>query len=352
MRTRLEREAAETLARLDAEAARRRVRPACGIDFASNDYLGLSRDPRVVAAAARALREEGFGAGASRLLRGDRPSHRALEERMAAFRGAEDGLLFPSGFHANLGVLQALGREGWTIASDEGNHASIVEGCRAAKARTTLVPHGDVAAWRKAVVDAATIVITESVFSMTGDAAPLDELTELCERTGAALVVDDAHSIGVLPARGRPVVRVNPCGKALAGAGAVVTGPRDVIEVLRSTCRTFLFTTAMPPSVAAGVLAALEIAIAEPWRGERAVVLARRLVPTASSPIVAVPCADNADALAAQEFLAARGLDVRAVRPPTVPHAMLRVSFHADRTEAEVDRLAEALAARRAGAAA
>jgi 8-amino-7-oxononanoate synthase len=261
----------------------------------------------------------------------------------------EDGLLFPSGFLANYGVIQALVPEGWTVVSDADNHASIVEGCRAARGRRKVVPHAVVDALARAVEDDRTVVVTESVFSMTGDLAPLDEVSDVCDAKGASLVVDEAHAVGLLPARGRAALRVNPCGKALGGAGAVVTGPRDVLDLLRSRCRTFLFTTALPPSVAAGVLAALRIADEEPWRAERALALARRLSPDARSCIVPIPCEGNADALAAQAFLAERGLDVRAVRPPTVPVATLRVSVHASHMEADVDRLRESLDAWRAG---
>jgi len=340
----LEREAAAALARLDAAGLRRRIDAPAGVDFASNDYLGLARDARVIAAARAVLEEAGVGAGAARLLRGDHPAHRALEQRMAAARGAEDGLLFPSGFQANAGVLQALGREGWTIVSDAQNHASIIDGCRAARARVVVVPHNDVEAVDRATADERTIVVTEAVFSMSGDLAPLEELSRICARKGAALVVDEAHALGIFPARGDALLRVNPCGKALGGAGAVVTGPRAVLDLLRSTCRTFLFTTAPPPAIAAGVLAALDLAAAEPWRAERALALARRLDPAARSCIVPVPCAGNEQALRAQARLRERGLDVRAVRPPTVPRAMLRVSVHADRTDAEIDLLRESLA--------
>lgn len=344
MRPLLEREAARALERLEAQGLRRRIEPGRGVDFASNDYLGLAGDPRVVAAAVATLNEGGLGGRAARLLRGDHPAHRALEERMAFLQGAEDGLLFPSGFHANLGVLQALGAEGWTIASDARNHASIIEGCRASKARVVVVPHNDVEAFDRAVENERTIVVTEAVFSMSGDLAPLDALSGICARKGAALVVDEAHALGLMAPRGDALLRVNPCGKALGGAGAVVTGPKVVLDLLRSTCRTFLFTTAPPPAVSAGVLTALEIALAEPWRGERALALARRLDPEATSCIVPVKCAGNEQALLAQARLRERGLDVRAVRPPTVPHAMLRVSVHADRTDDEVDRLRECLA--------
>ncbi len=343
MPSRLEREAEAALGRLEAASRRRRIRPPAGIDFASNDYLGLRRDPRVLDAARRALLEEGLGAGAARLLRGDHPSHRALEDRFRTLDDAEDALLFPSGFHANLGLLGALLDERWTVVSDRDNHASIVDGCRLAGARVVVVDHADAEAASRAIPDERTVVFTEAVFSMSGDRAPLVALTEICERTGAALVVDRAHALGVVPPEGRPLLHVNPCGKALGGAGAVVTGPRAVVDLLRSRCRTFLFTTATAPAIAAGVLAALEIALAEPWRGERALALARRIDSSAVSPIVIRPCESDAAALAAEEALAGRGYDVRCVRPPSVRRGCLRISVHADRTEDEVDGLVGAL---------
>jgi 8-amino-7-oxononanoate synthase len=351
MASRLERDARDALARLDQEASRRRVLPGRGADFASNDYLGLRTDPRVLAAAKRALDAEGLGAGAARLLRGDHPAHRALEERVAALQGMEDGLLFSSGFLANLGVLETLAPEGWTIASDASNHASIVEGCRAARGRTVIVPHNDAAAFARAIAGDRTLAVTEAVFSMSGDRAPVEAIGDACEARGAALVVDEAHALGLLPARGRATVRVNPLGKAVGASGAVVTGPRDVLDLLRSRCRTFLFSTALPPAVAAGALAALDAIEAEPWRARRALDLARRIDPAASSCIVPVACSGNEEALAAQAFLAERGLDVRAVRPPTVPLAMLRVSVHATNSDEEVEGLREGLAAWRQAAA-
>jgi 8-amino-7-oxononanoate synthase len=345
MASALEREARATLAELEAAGLRRRIDAPAGVDFASNDYLGLARHPRVTAAARAVLEEEGLGAGGARLLRGDHPAHRALEGALARLQGAEDGLLFSSGFHANLGVLAALATEGWTIVSDAHNHASIIEGCRAARGRVVVVPHNDVGAVGRAIEGERTLVVTEAVFSMSGDRAPIEELSEVCERRGAALVVDEAHALGLFPARGRAVLRVNPCGKSLAGSGAVVTGPRAVLDLLRSRCRTFLFTTAPPPAVAAGVLAALDVARSEPWRAARALALARTLEPAAPSCIVPVLCKSNEAAVRAQSHLRELGLDVRAVRPPSVPRAMLRISVHADRSDEEVALLRGSLEA-------
>ncbi len=343
MRSELEHEARRALERLAREGSRRVIRPDAGIDFASNDYLGLRRDPRVLAAAHAALEEHGLGAGAARLLRGDHAPHRALEGALAKLCGTEDALSFPSGFHANYGVLQALGASGWRIVSDQNNHASLIDGCRAARAECVVVPHNDLDAFERAIESERTLVVCESVYSMSGDRSPVADLGEICARKGATLLVDEAHAIGVVPLEAGAHVRIVPCGKALGGAGAVVCGPRAIVDLLRSSCRTFLFSTALPPAIAAGVLVALDIALNEPERARRALELARRVSMDAQSCIVPVPCRDNAAALRAQALLAEEGLDVRAVRPPTVPQAMLRLSLHADRTDAEVARLLAAL---------
>jgi 8-amino-7-oxononanoate synthase len=341
---RLTAEAQAALEALERAGLRRRIEPARGIDFSSNDTLGLRTDPRVLEAAAAALREFGTGAGAARLLRGDCAPHRELEAALRHHAGAEDALLFGSGYLANLGVIETLAGEGWTILSDADNHASLIAGCRAAKAHVQIIPHNDVAAFASALTNDRTMFVTEAVFSMSGDRAPVGALGELCHGRGATLVVDEAHSVGIFPCEGDATIRIIPCGKALGGAGAVVTGPAPIIELLRSRCRTFLFTTAPPPALAASVLAAFRIAQAEPWRAERALALARRVDPGAQSPIVLVPCRNNEDALERQRTLQSQGLDVRAVRPPTVRRAALRLSLHADRTDEEVDRLLEALA--------
>ena len=340
--SRLQAEAAAALDALRAQGLGRSVEPARGIDFCSNDTLGLRTDARVLKAATAELNAGGAGAGAARLLRGDHAIHRELEQEFRAFTGAEDALLFGSGYLANLGVLETLGAADWTILSDAQNHASLIAGCRAAKARVEVVPHNDLGAFARATD--TTLVVTESVFSMSGDRAPVEALGKLCRERGAALIVDEAHAIGLFPPEGDATLRIFPCGKALGGAGAVVTGPRVLLDLLRSRCRTFLFSTAPSPVVTAAVLAAFRIARAEPWRAERAIELARRVDPTAQSPIVMVPCRDNDHALARQRELQRLGLDVRAVRPPTVPEAALRLSFHADRTDEEVALLQEALA--------
>jgi len=343
MESPLERDAREALSALDREGARRKILSGSGVDFASNDYLGLRDDPRVIEAAHAALAEYGLGAGAARLLRGDHAPHRALERAFAERQGAEDGLLFPTGYQANYGVLQTLAGEGWTIVSDANNHASIIDGCRAAAARVKIAAHNDVSSFARNIENEKTLVIIESVYSMSGDRAPVEAISELCRDTGASLIVDEAHALGLFPAEGDAAIRIHPCGKAFGGAGAVVTGPHAVLDLLRSRCRTFLFTTALPPMVAAGVLAAMKIADAEPGRAERALANARRIDPEAVSCIVPVPCRSNEDALRRQGALAERGLDVRAVRPPTVPNAMLRICAHAAHTDDEIARLRHAL---------
>ncbi len=340
---RLERSARERLGRLEARRERRVIEPPRGIDFSSNDYLGLRTHPHVVRAALAATKEYGLGSGGARLLRGDTPAHRRLERRFADWREAEDALFFPSGFQANFGVLQTLAPTGWTILSDSCNHASIVEGCRAANGHAIVIPHNDVAAFAGQVRNPRTIIVTESVFSMSGEHGPIAELSKICVETGAALIVDEAHAVGLFPPLGEATVRIHPCGKALGAAGAIVTGSHAVIDLLRSRCRSFLFTTSPPPALAAGILAALEILVAEPERPQRALELARRFHPDAKSCIVSLPCRNNGHAIESQDKLAELGFDVRAVRPPTVVRACLRVSIHSDRTEQEVDDLRAAL---------
>ena len=239
--------------------------------------------------------------------------------------------------------MQTLAVEGWTVVSDANNHASIIDGCRAAGAQVRVADHNDLSSFAKHIENEKTLVIIESVYSMSGDRAPVQAISDLCKDTGASLIVDEAHALGLLPAEGDAAIRINPCGKALGGAGAVVTGPHAVLEVLRSRCRTFLFTTALPPMVAAGVLAAMKIADAEPDRAERALANARGIDADAVSCIVPVACRNNEDALSRQGALAERGLDVRAVRPPTVPNAMLRICAHAHHTADEIARLSHAL---------
>jgi 8-amino-7-oxononanoate synthase len=323
------------------------------VSFAGNDYLGLTRHPAVVAAAHNALDRWGTGAGAARLLAGARPVHRQLEEDLAAWKGTERAVLFPTGYAANLGVLTALGDAGARIASDERNHASIVDGCRLARAEVVVFAHGDVAAAGRAVVGAGRpLVVTESVFSMDGDLAPLDGLVELCGRTGAVLVVDEAHAVlgpdlGP-PPPGLPLLRVGTLSKALASLGGYVAGPANLCDLIVNRARSFVFTTASPPAAAAAALAALRVCRSPEGAARRARLRANveRLAPGHPSPIVPVVVGGEEGALAASAALLERGLFVPAIRPPTVPPgtSRLRVSVSALHTDAHLVALTSALA--------
>jgi 8-amino-7-oxononanoate synthase len=375
-------ELARRLAELADRGLARTLRPGAGVDFASNDYLGLAADPafrRDLLARLAALPPGApLTAPASRLLRGETEAHARLERRLAAWKGTEAALLFPSGYQANVGLLSALLGPRDRAISDAANHASLIDGLRLSGCARAIVPHLDSAAIERELArpfpadqkPGRTFVVTESLFSMDGDAAPLDRYADLAARHGAELVVDDAHATGLFgDARGsglaerhgierRALAVVSTLGKALGVAGAFVAGPRVLVDYLVQRCRTFLFTTAPPPLLLHAAEVALDRLEAEPERRARALALAARLrerlaaaglgdaVPTgAAGPIVPVLLGDNDRAMSVAAELARRGFDVRAVRPPTVPEgtARLRISVHADRTEVEVDALAEAL---------
>jgi 8-amino-7-oxononanoate synthase len=369
-------ELAERLRALAGEGLGRSLRLPSGIDFCSNDYLGLARDPELRAALLARLAAlpegEALGAPASRLLRGHTGLHAALERRLAAFKGTEAALLFASGYQANVGLLSALVGPRDRALSDALNHASLIDGLRLSGCRRVIFPHLDQAAVARELErphpGGRTFLVTESLFSMDGDAAPLDRYAELAARHGAELIVDDAHATGLFgEARGSGLCEafgverqvaavVSTLGKAVGLAGAFVAGPEVLVEYLVNRCRAFVFTTAPPPLLLHAVDAALDRMAAEPQRRRRALDLAERLRrrlaalgvgrPPGVGPIVPLLVGDNARAVAAAERLAALGFDVRAIRPPTVPPgtARLRVSVHADHTEAQIDALGEALA--------
>ncbi len=360
----------EESAERERKGLRRDLRLPEGIDFASNDYLALSNHPAIGEALRRALSEPPFGAPASRLLRGTLPAHLSLERRLAEWKGTEGALFFSSGYLANLGALGALVRGEDRALSDELNHASIIDGLRLSGARREIYPHRDLAALARLLREphpaGRTFIVTETLFSMDGDAAPIAEISSLAERHGALLVLDDAHATGLYGARGsglaeehgvarRAAAIISTCGKALGLAGAFVAGPAEVMDCLLNRARTFIFSTAPPPFVAAGIEAALDIVRDEPGRRRRAreasgrlrgALLARGIATgEGDGPIVPVILGENRRALLVSDFLRSRGYDVRAVRPPSVPAgtARLRISVHADRTDEEIDGLAAAL---------
>jgi 8-amino-7-oxononanoate synthase len=353
------------------------------VNFCSNDYLGLSAHPALAEAAMHCLQRGVFGAGASHLVTGHTREHHALEEELAAFTGRERALLFSSGYLANLGVIGALARRGDRVLADRLCHASLLDGALLSGARLRRYAHGDSSAAARLLQGhgpehgsrpdeehRTTLLITDGVFSMDGDVAPLAELGELCTRGGygrTLLLVDDAHGLGVLGAGGRgsleycgvdpaavPVL-IGTLGKAFGSFGAFVAGDAALIEHVLQHARSYIYTTALPPAVAAATRAALRLIIEEPWRRERVQALIHRYRRAAAaqalpltdspSPIQPLIVGESARALALSEALMSEGFWVSAIRPPTVPvgTARLRVSLCAAHAEADVDALAECL---------
>ena len=322
------------------------------VSFASNDYLGLSLHPEVLAAAHEALDRWGSGATASRLVVGTRPCHHELEEEIAAWKGAERALVFSSGYAANLGILSALGAPGVTVFSDELNHASIIDGCRLSRARVAIYRHRDVdhlAALMAGSTD-RKIVVTDSVFSMDGDVAPLAPLAELCAGHGALLVVDEAHAVlgPAFPGSGAEVLRAGTLSKTLGSLGGWAAGSATLVDLVVNRARPFIFTTALTPADTAAALAALRI-----LRSDEGGRLVRRLRQTVDrlrdghpSPILSIVLGDEGRAVAVAAALLERGVLIPAIRPPTVPPgtSRLRVAVSASHTEAMVDLLLGALA--------
>ena len=361
-----------------ALSGRSRTQVAVGshpaLSFASNDYLDLAGDPRVAAAAAETAQREGYGASAARLVSGDLPAHRDLEARLAAFLDRPAALIFPSGYQANLGVLGALAGPDDLIVSDALNHASLIDGCRLSRARIAVFPHANAAA-AGAVLSAAPtarrrLLVTESLFSMDGDAAPLADLAEVARQTDAILVVDEAHAIGVHGPAGRglcaaagivPDVLVGTLGKALGASGGFVAGSSALREYLVNRARTFIFTTALPAPVAAAAARALEIAAGPEGdqRRKRLADLGRELADRMAAvgrgtsgshspigPIFPFLLGANDRALEVSAELRRRSIFVPAIRPPTVPAgtARLRITLSAGHALDDVRRLTDTLA--------
>ena len=322
------------------------------VSFASNDYLGLTQHPAVVAASHAAVDRWGAGSGAARLIVGSRPVHHELEAALADWKRTDRAVVFPSGFAANLGVLATFATPGVTVVSDELNHASIIDGCRLGRARVAVFRHADLDHAAKLVADAdRAIVVTDTVFSMDGDVAPVDELADLCARHGALLVIDEAHAVlGPDPSLdGVEALRVGTLSKTLGSLGGFVAAPAPFVDLLVNRARSFIFTTALSPAAAAAALAAL--GVVRSTEGDALRTRLREHVGRVRaghpSPIVPVVLGDEARAMAASAALLERGLLVPAIRPPTVAPgtSRLRVALSAAHTETEVSRLVEGLAA-------
>ncbi len=353
-------ESAGLLRRLEAEQAGL-------VDFASNDTLGLARHPEVSEAARAALERFGAGARASRLLGGGSPVHEEAERAVAEWLGAEAALLFPSGYQANLGLVGALVGRGDALFSDERNHASLVDAARLSRARVFVHRHLDLDELESALARSKTarrrLVLTEGVFSMDGDAPSLERLAAVCERHDAWLAVDEAHSVGLVGSEGAGAWAASGCrspalaarvvtgGKALGASGAFVVGSAKLREHLVNHARSFMFSTAPPPAVAGALLASVRIARRAEEERARTLSLARGLaqrlgLPVPAGAIVPFVVGNSTRALELAQELRKKGLDVRAVRSPSVPEggARLRIVLHAFNTESECDELARGLA--------
>jgi 8-amino-7-oxononanoate synthase len=364
-------------------------------NFCSNDYLGLSHHPELIRAATECMSRFGFGAGAAHLVSGHSHEHHALEQELAEFTGRERALLFSSGYMANLGVISALTDRHDLVLADRANHASLLDAARLSGARLRRFAHGDVAHASQVLLaqhtegdsgesppsgsqqsgshksngaaTASTLIVTDGVFSMDGDLAPLPALAALAQQHHCALMVDDAHGLGVIGAHGGGTLEhegmattsvpilVGTLGKAFGTFGAFVAGDAALIDYLIQRARTYIYTTALPPVVAAASRAGLRLAREEPWRRERLHALTQRFraaaaalaVPLApsSTPIQPLVVGDSAWALALSAALMNAGFWVAAIRPPTVPTggARLRITLSAAHRDQDVDALAETL---------
>jgi 8-amino-7-oxononanoate synthase len=322
------------------------------VSYASNDYLGLTQHPVVVAAAHAALDRWGSGTGSARLIVGSRPLHSELEAALADWKRAERAALFPTGFAANLGVLTTFGGPGVLVCSDELNHASIIDGCRLSRAHVEVYRHRDLDHLDALLADrdeARAVVVSDTVFSMDGDLADVDALAELCSRRGALLVIDEAHAVlGPDPELdGVDAVRVGTLSKTLAALGGFVAGPARFTELVVNRARAYVFTTASTPADSAAALAAVGIVRSAEGDDLRARLRAavERVRPGHPSPIVPIVLGDEARTLAAAAALLDEGMLVPAIRPPTVAPgtSRLRVTLSAAHTPAQVDALAAAL---------
>jgi 8-amino-7-oxononanoate synthase len=338
------------------------------INFSSNNYLGIANHPNLAAAAKQAIDQYGCGSGASRLISGNMALHEELEAKLAELKGTEAGLVFNSGFQANTGILSTLTGEGDVIFSDALNHASIIDGCRLSRAKTLIYAHRDLdqlaAALKQAANSRRKLIVTESIFSMDGDEAPLTGIVDLAEKHGAVVMVDEAHATGLFGANGagvvaklnlgdRVLVQMGTLGKALGGFGAYVAGSRSLRELLINRCRSFIFTTSLPPAVMAMAIAAIDLVKCEPERRERlwsnCRILSESLraqgfhLGASASPILPLIIGDAGKCMRFSEQLLSRGIFAQGIRPPTVPEgtSRLRITVMATHTRAHIDRALE-----------
>ena len=333
--------------------------------FASNDYLGLACHPEVVDAAVRATQAYGAGTGAARLISGSLPPHGEMEQALARFKGTEAALTFGSGYVANIGAIPALSSRGGLILADRLCHASLIDGCRLSHADFRIYRHNDMdhlaSLLSKRRKGRRTLIVTDGVFSMDGDLAPLPDLVAIAHKYEAELYVDDAHGTGVMGCHGRGTIEhfgleeriplhMGTLGKALGSSGAYIAGPDQSIQYLVHTCRSFIFATSPPPGSAAAVIAALHILQREPERRRRLWENRNRLfdglmragftLAPSASPIIPILIGRADKAVALSEQLLANGVFAPAIRPPTVPAetSRIRVTVTSEHSTAQIDQ--------------
>jgi 8-amino-7-oxononanoate synthase len=338
------------------------------VNFASNDYLGLAADPRLQQAAAAACLDSGVGRGASPLICGRSKHHDELERRLAQFEGAEAALLFPSGFAANSGAIPALVDRGDSIYADAKNHASLIDGCRLSRANVHVYAHGDANDLERLLTEDRDVrrrlIVTDTLFSMDGDLAPLPPIAEAAKRFHAMLLLDEAHATGVFGAHGRGVaeaigveyegmVRIGTLSKALGTAGGFVCGSHSLIRWLANRARSYVFSTAQPAAISAAAIAALDIVMEQPERRTKLLATASWLrnqlhaqswsTGQSQSQIIPIMLGSPERAVALSERLRERGYWIPAIRPPSVPEgeSLLRLSLTAAHTRAMLDGLLE-----------
>jgi len=335
------------------------------INLSSNNYLGIANHTALAAAAKAAIDRYGCGSGASRLISGNMALHEELEAKLAEFKGTAAALVFNSGFQANTGILSTLAGDGDVIFSDALNHASIIDGCRLSRAKTQVYRHCDLDHLKLQLKDAPSsarkLIVTETIFSMDGDEAPLDGIVELAERFDAMVMVDEAHATGIFGANGagvvaklglsqRVAIQMGTLGKALGGFGAYVAGSRALRDLLINRCRSFIFTTSLPPAVMAMALAAIDLVKKEPERREALSANCRILkngliqlgfeLGASESPILPLIIGESAKCMKFSEQLLANGVFAQGIRPPTVPPgtSRLRITLMATHTAGQIER--------------
>ncbi len=353
--SKLQQRICQELSDLEKSGLRRRLYPPTGIDLSSNDYLALSSHPLIKRRMAEAVLKSGCGATASRLLRGERTEFSQVEKLFATFKATKSALYFGSGYSANIGVLTSLLCADDLVFSDQLNHASLIDGLRLSSAKKVIFPHCNLKVLKELLekenCSGQKFLVTESLFSMDGDQAPLKEYAELCQATNTALIVDEAHAVGVYGKHGTGLIEatgtassvflsINPAGKALGVCGAFVAGPDWAIDYLIQCARPFIFSTAPPPSIAAALEASLSIITGEEKRRQQLLELAIYLreslilndipILPGNSQIIPVILGDNERATTTASALQQAGFDVRAIRPPTVPAgtSRLRISLN------------------------